>query len=66
MEVRNLRKRAGVPALVDQTLLKFPGEVAMPCEESSRIVDIECLVDMRGYKVIIPCLRSRDEVRRSS
>lgn len=38
----------------------------MPREEGSRIVDIERLVDMRGYKVIVPCLRSRDQVRRSS
>ena len=65
MKVRNSRNSAGVAALVDQGLLKFPGEVAVPREECSRIVDVECLVDMRGYKVIIPCLRSRDEVRRS-
>jgi hypothetical protein len=32
---RNSRNRAGIPALVNQRLLKFPGEVTMPREERS-------------------------------
>lgn len=66
MKARNSRNRAGVPALFDQGLLKLPGEVTMPREERSRIMNTRCLVDMRGYKVIITCLHSRDQVKRSS
>lgn len=47
-----------VVTLFDQGLLVVPGEESVPCEEGSRVVDVEGLLDMDGNKVIVAVLGS--------
>lgn len=48
-----------VATLIPQCLLVGPGEVTVPCQEVSRVVDEKRLLDVRGKKVIIAVLTAR-------
>lgn len=59
---QNLRVVTGVATLIAQSLLEVPDKVSVPGQEGTRVVDLQCLVDVRRDEVIVAGTRTRRDV----